>query len=55
MNNTDELKKIVKDLIAHNSEEEWFEFKENWNEPNELGEYISSMSNIAAMLGEKTA
>ena len=55
MNNTEELKKIIKDLIAHYSEEEWFEFKENWYEPNALGEYISSMSNVAAMLGEKTA
>ena len=55
MNNTEELKKIIKDLIAHHSEEEWFEFKENWYEPNALGEYISSMSNVAAMLGEKTA
>jgi len=55
LNNTEELKKIIKDLIAHYSEEEWFEFKENWYEPNALGEYISSMSNVAAMLGEKTA
>ena len=25
-----ELKSIVKKLISHKHEEEWFEFKENW-------------------------
>ena len=28
-----ELKSIVKKLITHKHEEEWFEFKENWFQP----------------------
>lgn len=57
MNNNDkeELIQIVNDLITYDTEEEWFEFKENWYEPNGIGEYISSMSNVAAMLGKKAA
>jgi len=42
---------IIKDLIFHQFEEEWFEFKTNWFKPHELGEYISAMSNVAALLG----
>ena len=45
------LEVIVRDLIAHKHEEEWFEFKVNWFEKNELGEYISALSNVAAVLG----
>ena len=50
-----ELKSIVKSLISHKHEEEWFEFKENWFESHALGEYISGMSNAAAMVGEEYA
>ena len=32
---TKKLISVVKDLISHNHEEEWFEFKENWYEPHE--------------------
>ena len=46
---------IVKNLISHKNEEEWFEFKENWFESHALGEYISAMSNSAAMVGEEFA
>lgn len=46
---------LVKDLTAYESEEEWFEFKENWFEPATLGEYISALSNAAAMSGRKEA
>ena len=44
-----DLKALVKKLMAYTSEEDWFEFKENWYEPAGIGEYISSMSNTAAM------
>ena len=50
-----ELESIVKNLISHKHEEEWFEFKENWFESHALGEYISGMSNAAAMAGEEYA
>ena len=49
----DNLESIVKDLIAHTHEEEWFEFKENWFESHALGEYISALSNVAALLGRE--
>ena len=49
------LNVIVGELISHDSEEEWFEFKENWYEPVELGQYISAMSNAAVMRGEDFA
>ncbi len=50
-----DLLSIVKSLISRRHEEEWFEFKENWFEPHALGEYISGMSNAAAMAGEEYA
>lgn len=50
-----DLAATIKDLIAHRHEEEWFEFKVNWNEHRALGEYISAMSNVAAILGEENA
>lgn len=46
---------IVKDLILYKSEEEWFEFKENWFEAHAIGEYISALSNAAAMKGQPCA
>ena len=42
---------LVNSLIRYNAEEEWFEFKENWFEAHALGEYISALSNAAAMQG----
>ena len=50
-----DFEKIIRDLIAHEHEEEWFEFKTNWYEPKEIGEYISAMSNSAALLGKSDA
>ena len=47
----DETGKIVLDLVERPVEEEWFEFKENWYQSRELGEYISCLSNAAAFEG----
>ena len=47
------LKNIFLDLIARTDEEEWFDFKENWFEPVEIGEYISAISNATAIFGKK--
>ena len=47
----EDLETIVRSLISRDSEEEWFEFKENWFEPHDIGEYISSISNAAALQG----
>jgi len=46
---------IVKSLIKRKSEEEWYEFKENWFEPYEIGAYISAMSNAATLCGKEYA
>lgn len=40
-------------LRSYESEREWFEFKVNWFQPKELGEYISALSNSAAYEGRK--
>lgn len=40
---------IVNDLVNRKTEEEWFEFKENWFDAHGLGEYISALSNAAAL------
>lgn len=50
-----QLNDILENLISRDYEEDWFEFKENWFEPHQLGEYISGMSNAAAMAGQKYA
>lgn len=50
-----ELNAVIRDLIAHKHEEEWFEFKANWSEHRTLGEYISALSNSAALHGRRQA
>ena len=49
------VEKIVLDLCASEDEQEWFEFKENWFQPEILGEYVSAMSNAAAFHYKKYA
>lgn len=39
---------IVNTLISYDTEEEWFEFKENLDKADEVGKYISALSNAAA-------
>lgn len=38
----------ILELCAYDDEQEWFEFKENWFQAEELGEYVSAISNAAA-------
>lgn len=45
---------VVQSLIQYNAEEEWFEFKENWFEHHAIGEYISTISNAAALRGKES-
>lgn len=47
--------KIINELREYDSEREWFEFKENWFKADELGTYISALSNSAAITGKKYA
>lgn len=46
---------IINELRGYSTEREWFEFKENWCEAKELGEYISALSNSAAFEGRTFA
>lgn len=43
----------IDELRQYDTELEWFEFKENWNDPRELGEYISAISNSSAYEGRE--
>jgi len=49
------IKEKVLELCEYSDEQEWFEFKENWFEPEALGEYISALSNAAAFHHQKYA
>lgn len=41
------------ELCSYSDEQEWFEFKENWFEIDQLGEYISAISNASVVAGKK--
>lgn len=44
---------LVRQLAALSSETEWVEWKYNKAEPQEIGEYISALSNSAALVGKQ--
>lgn len=46
------LNALLRELSALPSETEWVEFKENNEEPQLIGEYISAISNSAALCGK---
>ncbi|EKD28277.1 MAG: hypothetical protein ACD_79C00355G0003 [uncultured bacterium] len=50
--NQDYLKSLLKELIALPKETEWVEFKHNNDNPQEIGEYISALSNSAVLAGK---
>ena len=41
--------------LTPRDEEEWFEFKENWFNKEEIGMYISALSNTGALFGKENA
>ena len=51
----DKLEQKINELRAYPAEEEWFEFKDNWYNETGIAEYISALSNAAAMHGEENA
>ena len=51
----DGLIEIIKDCLSYDDELEWVEYKENKFVANEVGEYISALSNSAAILGKPFA
>ena len=48
------IKEIINELLQFSKEREWFEFKENWFEHHAIGEYISAISNAAALRGKES-
>ncbi|MEQ6340942.1 MAG: putative DNA binding domain-containing protein [Gammaproteobacteria bacterium] len=52
---TEYLLSILQELRKLPNETEWVEFKHNNDEPDEIGEYISALSNSAALLGKISA
>lgn len=43
-----DLASLVNELRGFSFEKEWFEFKENWMQPAQLGEYIK----VAQIIGQ---
>lgn len=46
------LESLVQRLLKHDAESEWLEFKAGNESPSEIGEYISALSNAAAICGK---
>jgi len=51
----DYLISLVHELCALPKETEWVEFKENNDNPEEIGQYISALANAAALQGKAFA
>ena len=43
---------IINKCLSFEDEQEWFDLKDSWYELDEIGQYISALSNAAAMCGE---
>ena len=46
---------LIKELRRLPTETEWVEFKHNNSDPEEIGEYLSALSNAAALVGKSSA
>jgi len=51
----DYLASLIRELCMLSKETEWVEFKENYAEPQEIGEYISALANSAALCSKPYA
>jgi len=49
------LQALLRELCALPFETEWVEFKHNKADPEEIGEYISALSNSAVLCGKNSA
>lgn len=49
------LNVLFNDLLAKGREKEWLEFKHDYVDPDEIGEYISGLANSAALCGQERA
>jgi ATP-dependent DNA helicase RecG len=50
-----DLRILLQELISLPHETEWVEFKQNDSRPDDIGEYLSALSNSAALHGKQTA
>ena len=48
-----EIIDLLENLLTYNDEYEWLDFKENWFNKDEIGEYISAIANGAALCGKE--
>lgn len=46
---------LVRELCKLPAETSWLEFKHNYDEPDAIGEYLSALSNAAALDGKANA
>ncbi len=53
--NTDQLEKLLENLLRGSSESETLEFKQNYSDPDEIGKRISALSNSANLHDKKSA
>lgn len=51
----EEMQNLLRELIALPHETEWVEFKENNSNPDEIGKYLSGLSNSACLLDKPKA
>lgn len=50
-----QLQDLLRTLLELGPEAEWIEYKTNMAKPEDIGEYISALSNAAALLGKEKA
>ena len=43
---------IIMEASSHDIELPWIEFKTNWDNPQDIGEYVSALSNMAALFNQ---
>ncbi len=55
MTDTDNLSRLLNELIKLPKETEWVEFKANNKKPELIGEYISALANSATLYGKQNA
>ncbi len=55
MKDANYIKNLIVELVKYPNETEWIEFKYNNSDPHSIGEYISALSNSAALQGKSNA
>lgn len=54
-NSQEQLESLLRELCRLSNETEWVEFKHNNADAPMIGEYVSALSNSAALLGKQSA